>query len=1083
MPEQSPIDVYQLLNLLNQKNIRVWQEDSRLCYSAEEGAMTAALKDLLRQNKQALLDFLQNTQAISPLKHIENKDDVLDLSFAQQRIWYASQLTDNDNSFLISSAFLLEGTLNLAALEQASEYLGTFYSAINQRFFASESGPKQQAVISKHPIKAIYGFNNIEPCLEDAPKHYAFNLNEGKLSQTLLYPLTSTRYVIIFALHHIVADAHSMALLAKQLIHCYQCFSDDKKPQLKNPPLDYGDYILWQQKQQQSGKWQQQLHFWQQQLQTQSSLCLPIIQIKQNPASQSLNVSLSGQQTKQLQQLASEQKATLFMVLQTVLAASLSLFSHGENIAIGNPVSGRQEPGLEDIFGCFINLVVCQQRICPKTPTAKLLEQAKQTTLATFANQDVPFEQVVKALNPERDGLHSPLFQVLFNFQEQSHYQQQAGAVSITPLSVKPSASPYPLSLEANLLENNCIQLQWLYRDDLLPEGFVHQLNHHFGLLCDFFTQKPNANLNDFKHQQVFSNSWFIQGKTQPIGQKTFADYLQQAATRKPEAVAVIDGERRLSYQTLHQHSNALANSWQAQNFKRVAIFLPEGYLAICAMVAAAKAGIAFVPFSYQSTKAYINQCLQQVPVDAFISEQTLHIETLDKNEQLSFQNHQSNPSFAILFTSGSSGQPKAVHLKQQAIINRLVWMQDCFALQKDERVLQKTDYSFDVSLSEIFWPLMFGGTLVSATAKQRFDSQAIATLINQHRVSFCHFVPSMLQQFLQHQTGSLPSLKNVVVSGEVLTASLQQQFFSQFNNCQLYNLYGPTEAAIDVSYHLCKPNLAPCIGKPIHNCQIAITHGQQLLPPFAMGEITLAGACLAEGYVNSESQAFDKQQTLGRCYYTGDMGFIDNKQQLHFIGRNDRQLKVRGVRIQPEQIEHALQQHPAVSQSLLVVAQQRLLLFYQGQAKPEQELQLFLQNLLPHLMLPQRICHIEAWPRLASGKIDNKALIRQLKTENSSKNRPARNKTEEKLLEQWQALLNVDNIGVYDNFFELGGHSLLASQAVYQCQQTFGVSIQLSDIITNPCIATVAKAVEQALYWQTITSAVDDDEGEDIVV
>jgi acyl-coenzyme A synthetase/AMP-(fatty) acid ligase/acyl carrier protein len=425
------------------------------------------------------------------------------------------------------------------------------------------------------------------------------------------------------------------------------------------------------------------------------------------------------------------------------------------------------------------------------------------------------------------------------------------------------------------------------------------------------------------------------------------------------------------------------------------------------------------------------------------------------------------------------------------ALFNRLQWMQAQFPLQAGEKVLHKTPISFDVSVWEIFWPLLNGGHIVLAEAQEHKNPQYLAKLIEQERIQYCHFVPSMLSVFLEQMPqANCSSLRRVFCSGEALSAKHSHDFYQHFKQCELFNLYGPTEAAIDVSFYHCQAqdNAIP-IGRAISNTQLQLTNPLgQLAPMGAIAEISIGGANLAQAYwgnaeataaafISNPLQAYGHPSRL--LYKTGDLGYFDAQQQLHFVGRRDRQVKIRGFRIELAEIEQCLKHLSCIKDAAVITVNgpdgnAQLAAYCVSTMQPfdSSELQRYVATLLPGYMMPSYFIDIDSLPQLSSGKIAYHLLpAPQAYRQKTGKYVAARNETEEKLQAIWQALLNIDKISVYDNFFELGGHSLLAAQALNQCQRTFNVQIKLSDVLQDPTIATAARIIEQSLAHKSIIS------------
>jgi amino acid adenylation domain-containing protein len=603
------------------------------------------------------------------------------------------------------------------------------------------------------------------------------------------------------------------------------------------------------------------------------------------------------------------------------------------------------------------------------------------------------------------------------------------------------------------------------------------------------------------KHQQL--HEWNKTGRPRDT-QGLIAGLFETQAIKTPDAIAVRYKNRQLSYQKLNEQANQLAHFLIAKGIQPgtlLGVFLERSLQLPVTLLAILKAGAVYVPLDLSFPEERLNTIVRDARLQWVITSRYLSlwkfpaalqvIDIEQSSQWLALDNHTpaitpagSKPLLNVIYTSGSSGQPKGVMVSQAAIVNRLLWMQESFPLQAHDRVLHKTPYSFDVSVWEIFWPLITGAQLIIAEPQGHKNPAYLRDIIHREKISILHFVPSMLSVFLQTDApGKCASLKEVFCSGEVLSLALAKHFYTQLPNATLVNLYGPTEAAIDVSCYTCsKESLNVPIGKAISNTQLyVLDQKQNLLPIGAVGEITIGGAGLAEGYIHQTeltAQAFidNPFQPGTRLYKTGDLGRFDHEGQLHFIGRADQQIKVRGFRVEPGEIESQLNRHPAIRETLIVANaldnnDHQIIAYYIAKAAVDaSSLRHYLTALLPSFMIPNAFVEMTAWPLTNNGKIDRNALPNpDRESLHTQPFVPPRNSLEESIARIWSELLNIERIGIYDNFFELGGHSLLATLAITRMQNTFNVKIPLSQIFREPTVANFAQAILLAQQTQSL--------------
>ena len=1127
------MSVIDLMATLNNLNIRLWLEAGQLRFSAPKDAMTEATRKQISTHKTDIIAFLTQQQSLEKISIIDDRSGLLALSFAQERLWFLEKLSPNNKSLHINSAFLIEGELNIKALTRSIQMLHQRHSIMHYAYVQTPEG-----IFVKACAAAKVALPYFDHCTDQqaAIKHAQeiqpnFNLERAELMWQSLYRLSAQRHLLYYSIHHIAGDGLSMAILSQELMQCYEALCKNSPHMLEKITTDYIDYAAWQKKLVHNNVFSHQARYWQQQLCDNETLLLasdyprtPHIQAHQLENGRSYYFSLTPNLSQKITALAQQQQSTLFMVLISLWSALLHRYSEQTVFCIGTPASNRNQSSLEKVFGCFVNMLAIKSCYQHATSFEQLLKQIKQHCKEAFAHQDLPFEHVINDLKLSREINSTPVFQSLFSLQQEHDYQQTFSGISITAQPLNKMASLYDVSLYVTQRSDGSLLMELIYRHDLFSDSRIDQMAEHFISLSEALCDKPTqaiASHSLISPQQIkhYQDSWRSTEKDYAEAEiGNIHTLFSHQAEKTPEAIAICCDDEQLSYQQLAEKSDSLASQIESYGRKTlIGIYLDRSIDYCIAMLGILKTNAAYLPLNIHAPAQHNEKVIHSSRLSLIISDSATWQSKLSiPNTQVfmlginnSVTHFDESPNdltlFNLIYTSGSTGDPKGVMVPHSAIINRLAWMQEAYPLSTKSKVLHKTPLYFDVSVWEVFWPLLNGAQLVIAKAEQHKNSQYLADLIQQQRISHCHFVPAMLKVFIDELAFyDCTSLSHVFSSGEVLNAKLAQQFAMSLPHCKLHNLYGPTEAAIDVSYYDCRGDESTIpIGSAISNTQLQIinSHGQ-LAPNGAIGELSIGGNNLALGYWNDQ-QATAKvfidnpllsyrhpSQTL---YKTGDLAYQDAQGLLHYIGRNDSQVKIRGYRIELSAVSAQLNQLSNIDDSrvkVITIDDDALLIAYLlNRSNAPLNLDLIGKQLaqqLPSYMLPQHFIELSQWPSFDNGKVNDKALpLPSFIRSTQQKYVEPRNNIEENLQGIWQTLLNIDKIGIHDNFFELGGHSLLAVQAIHQSQQYFQVQIALSDVLLDPTISNAALLIEQAVNQQNVIASNDnrnDDDNEIIL-
>jgi amino acid adenylation domain-containing protein len=1057
-----------------------------------------------------------NLSAVIPLRAISREDE-LALSFAQQRLWFLNQLEEQNTTYNISSGFHLNGTLNEVVLQQSiaeiverHEILRTTFSVVDG-VAVQVIHPNVNITISSVNLEAL---PDVEQAAEvqrlvKEESQRPFDLVQGPLLRLTLLRLGRESHIFLLTIHHIISDGWSMGIFFRELSHIYKAFSGGESASLPKLPLQYADFAHWQKNWLQGEVLEIQFEYWKQQLVGVPPL-LDLPTDRPRPPVQTFRGStktfeLSGTLTQQLKKLGSQSGTTLFMTLLAAFVTLLGRYSNQEDIVVGSPIAGRNRSEIESLIGFFVNTLVLRVDLSGNPSFRELLRRTRQVTLDAYSHQDLPFEKLVEELQPERNLSYNPLFQVMFVLQNAGSEDWEFPGLTLTPLEIESVTAKFDLTLAMEERESG-LRGVLEYNSDLFDGTTISRMLGHFQTLLEGIVANPEQRLLALpllteaeRHQLLVE--WNDTQAEYPRD-KCIHHLFEEQVEKAPDAVALVFEDERLTYRELNARANQLAHYLQklgVESEKLVGICVERSIEMIVGLLGILKAGGAYVPLAsdypqerlaFMIGDSQVTVLLTQEKLVKHLPQHQAQVICLDTNwEKISSGSQENsvtemNPENLayVIYTSGSTGRPKGAMNSHRGLVNRLLWMQDVYQLTASDRVLQKTPFSFDVSVWEIFWPLITGVRLVMTQTGGHQDSAYLVNLIIQQQITTLHFVPSMLQVFLEEkELEKCASLRQVICSGEILFFDLQERFFARLGNCELHNLYGPTEAAIDVTFYQCqrgsRQKIVP-IGCPITNTQIYILDSNLQPVPLGMkGELHIGGVQLARGYLNCPDLTAEKfipnpfnNEPNAKLYKTGDLVRYLSDGNIEFLGRLDNQVKIRGFRIELGEIEAVLGQHPALRECVVIAqgddVESKRLVAYVVKSQETiniSELRHFLKQKLPDYMIPLAFVVLEAIPLTPNGKIDRKALpipdSSYFSLEASFV--APRTSIEEVLAAIWSNLLGLEQVGIHDNFFELGGHSLLATQVISRLRETFSVELPVRCLFEAPTIAELGESIE----------------------
>jgi amino acid adenylation domain-containing protein len=972
----------ELLTHLRSVGITLWADGDHLRYQSPKGALTPELQQQLKARKAEILAFLRKAKAAAhaPVDVIQpvSRDQDIPLSFAQERLWFLDQLMGQSATYNTPLTLRLTGQVRRDILEQCLTAIVRRHEVLRTTFPLVNGVPVQKINPPQPVALPIEDLTHLSPAEQSAQiQRFAadetqrpFDLASGPLMRSTLLQLAEAEYILFFLIHHIISDGWSMGIITKEIVALYKAFLTGTPAVLPELLVQYADYAYWQRERLTSDLLDRHLAYWKQQL----AGIPPLLELptdRPRPPVQTLKgctecFQFNRELTQKLKDLSQQAGTTLFMTLLTAFAIVLSRYSSQEDIAIGTGTAGRNHKATESLVGFFINSLVLRLNLSGNPTFGELLGRVRQVTLDAYQHQDMPFELLVEQLQPERNMSHNPLFQVMFVLQNFPKEKLELPGVQITPVPIETFTARFDLFLP---MEETATGLrgELEYNTDLFDRTTILRLIGHFQTILDGIVANPNQPiaalplLTDAERTQLLV-TWNETQVAYPL-HKCLHQLIEMQAARTPDAVAAVvpaidstyKADQHLTYQELNARANQLAHHLQVLGIGPdvlVGICVERSLEMIVGLLGILKAGGAYVPLDpeypqerleFMIADSHTPVLLTQAKLAQALPTQKAQVICLDADWKTIAQQRQENPEISItsdnliyvIYTSGSTGKPKGAMNLHRGVVNRLLWMQDAYHLTPADRVLQKTPFSFDVSGWEFWWPLITGARMVFAKPGGHKDSAYLVKLIADQQITTLHFVPSMLQVFLEEAgLERCRVLKRVICSGEALPYDLQKRFF-EWLDAELHNLYGPTEAAIDVTFWQCERNsklTTVPIGKPIANTQLYILDPHlQPVPIGVPGELHLGGVNLARGYLNRRELTAEKfipnpfgEEPGARLYKTGDLTRYLPDGNVEYLGRLDHQVKIRGFRIELGEIETVLAEHPIVREAVVVAREDR---------------------------------------------------------------------------------------------------------------------------------------------------------------
>jgi amino acid adenylation domain-containing protein len=1058
-------------------------------------------------------------------------------SFSQEALWVVETLLGASGVYNVAQAVRIVGALNASALERALNALVQRHAVLRTRFVDIDGTPHQYietyitVALDRFDGRAARGADAataLHARLRDEALR-PFDLGRAPLVRASLWTTGEHEQVLLIVAHHIAADGWSVQVIANELSALYGFAasppnSGESAPALPPLVLQFAGWARWQREPARRAAMATSLDHWRQRLAGLEPLDLPTDQVRPaqlSHAGQTLRFQVPEALAAPLRASAQAEGATLFMLLLTAFKVLLLRYTRQEHIAVGSPVAGRHTPELEGLIGYFVNSVVLRTDLAGNPTFAEALQRVRRTVLDALTHQDLPFDQLVAELSPQRDLSRNPLYQVSFALNNQPEPRFEFGSTLATPIALDLGVAKFDLSL-AFVERAGALHGSLEYSTDLFQPATMVRLVEHLQNLLAAVAADPQQAIESLALIGTEERARLLLGWNDTAraitNEATAPTRFEEQVRRTPHAQALWCQGKSLSYTELNVRSNRLAHALRHMGIAAevpVVVCMDRSPLLLVALLAVLKAGGAIVPldpelpaerlaFILGDTLAPVlltqSRCVDRIapsataPVHTIVCLDTPGCAGSNGPDNDLGEAPAADQLACIIYTSGSTGQPKGVMLEHAGWTNHTQWLQGQLQCGEADRFVQITSIGFDAALVELFMPLQCGASLVLAAPGQQRDMAALARLLADQRITILQMVPSALRALLAEPLFGVSALRELICGGEALDLSLARELQRRLPGVRLGNFYGPTETTIDATHSdwppgestvdasLTRTDTGPelsasvvvAIGKPIANAQCYVLDRHlQPVPTGVIGELFIGGAGLARGYLRREAltaQAFVAHpfEPGRRLYRSGDLARWRSDGQIEFRGRVDSQVKLRGYRIELGEIEACLAALAGVRAAAALVREdspglKRLVAYACGSALDAAALKRALATTLPDYMVPSQVVVLADMPKLPSGKINRRALT-GLETLAPDTPRVApRNPREKAVWDIWHELLKTRTFGVHDNFFDLGGHSLLATQVLSRLRSRLGVEVSLRDLFAHPTLEGLANSLAGA--------------------
>ncbi|MDQ2975526.1 MAG: amino acid adenylation domain-containing protein [Acidobacteriota bacterium] len=1041
------------------------------------------------------------------------------LSYYQQGLWVLNQLMPNTALYHVPKAIRLTGKLDVSALQRSLDCIVTRHEALRTTFAVVDGAPLQIVNEMRRLEMPLIDLSHLGEAERETEAHRllrvesrrTFDLCTGPLIRAVLLRLEEREHILLVTTHHIVTDGWSMGVFHRELVSLYEAFSNGKPSPLAELQIQYPDYANWHRQWFQGDVYQSQLSFWKEQFKTQPPVLelptdhpRPSIQAHRAFRGTKRRLTLSRELTRQLRELCQKEEATLFMVLLAAYQVLLHRYTGEEDIVVGSPIAGRCLEETENLIGLFVNALALRSDLSGNPTFSELLARVKEVALGGYAHQDMPFELLVKELQPDRSLSHNPLFQVMFVLQSEPVTTQELSGLTVSHVQVENIVANFDLTLDA-VERDRQLECQFESNADLFDEDRITRLLGHFENLLRGIVANPQQRISELpllteaeRHQVLIE--WNNTDSDYPAD-KCVQELFEQQVECSPDAVALLFAAEHLTYRQLNTRANQLAHYLKAKGVAaetRVGICIERSPEMIVALLAILKAGGVYVPLDPAYPQARLRFMLEDAEVPLLLTRkalretldcQSVQVICLDNLEDDINRENPSNPESAstadslayVMYTSGSTGRPKGVAVTHRNIV-RLVKNTNYADFDSNEVFLQFSPISFDASTFEI-WGSLLNGAQLALMPSGAASLDELASCLKRYKVTTLWLTAGLFHLMVDTHLDDLKGLKQLLAGGDVLSASHVKKASQALEGCRLINGYGPTEnttfTCCFAVEDLAAINGSVPIGRAISNTSVYVLDPYLNPTPVGIpGQLYIGGDGLARGYLNRPELTAERfindpfgNKPGAQLYKTGDLVRYRRNGEIEFLGRLDGQVKVRGYRIELGEVETVLGEHETVRDAVVVARKDQgdkhlaaYIVPREGKKPTVDELRTFLSERLPSHMVPSVFVVLEELPLSTNGKIDRSALP----APNGNKPEPHKpaaapqDGLELKLLKIWERVLALGSIGIDDNFFDIGGHSLLAVRLFAQIEKSFGKNLPLATLFQAPTIRLLAQVLRE---------------------
>jgi amino acid adenylation domain-containing protein len=1075
--------------------------------------------ELLKKHKQEVIAYLSSISTKNKFKEIPKVEvsSSYAASNAQLRIWLESQSNQASAAYNMPFEILLKGNYQVSFFKEVLHHVINRHEILRTLFKLDENQDLRQYVLpeSDKTFKiAFEDYRSSDHSLDNVNNYIKkdaavpFHLEKGPLLRAAILQYKDDEYIFYCNLHHIICDAWSIPVLKREILTSYEAVSQNIKPALPALRIQYKDYSAWYLEQLNSESLQKQKAYWIEKFSSE----IPVLEfpLKQTRPvvktynGQTLKTNFSSHTSALLKEYADQNNASLFMVMLGTLHIMLSRYTGAEDIIIGCPVAAREHADLQNQIGFYTNTLAIRNVLEHSDSFDAFFLRVKQSVLDSYANQQYPFEELVKDLNLKKDPSRNPLFDVMLvvsskeGKQYVNTFNNSEDLQSIT--KDKNTTSKFDLLFYADEAANNSISFKAEYNTDLFEEKLIVQFIRHYEKMINLVLTEHKQTLAAINYLTENEGILKQESETGKYVKKSVIEFFENQAKRSPENIAVQYEDITLTYQQVNEYTNQLAHCLREKHGvtakTNVGAYLGRSNLNVLTMIGVIKSGACYVPIDYKYNTERKKYIVEDAEIRIIISTADLAAEELSEKAEiinldqfefsewntanLNIVNQPDDASF-IIYTSGSTGNPKGVVQTHRMLSNLIQWNIYDSGIESGLKHLQYTSFSFDVSLQDCWFVLSTGGTLYVAPELMKINFKKLSNYITVNAIEVLCFPFSALINFFDFSEETFTkdhNIKHIISSGEQLILSnALEKFLLQNPKVKLHNHYGPSETHVVTSFTMCKEendiiSYVP-IGKPVANTTIyLLDKNRQPVPKKVIGEIYVGGEHIALGYLNlpeltSERFIANPFQKEGKLYKTGDLAYEDYTGTIIYLGRNDDQVKIRGYRVELAEIKSVISMQYSVIQSFVEVINKdgdEFIAAYVATNKfiDKRYLKNQLSKVLPDYMVPSYIIILDALPLTSNGKINKKALPEiDHNALVTAKYTAPETTIEKQLSETWKELLAVDKVGIFDNFFELGGHSLKMHKMLNKIKTELAVEIPFELFLSNPTIESMALHIE----------------------